>query len=154
MVDSAAEFSLRVGQLGLRDHEPRMTEAGVKTFAQLAFYSGYQPGGSEEAFNDSLAAPLLGARDHAQRPGLRRLFTEAYTLSAADLQRRVEPRTDLSSTPLPSAEREARLRTLLNRLQSLVVGSGTLFTRKWNLLFCFQVTMQQKNMHTMHMNNK
>ena len=47
LVDSAADFSTRVGQLGLPEHENRMAEVGVKTFAQLAFFSGFQPGGSE-----------------------------------------------------------------------------------------------------------
>ena len=116
LVDSSAEFLLRLTQLRLKDHEPRMIAAGVGTFAQLAFFSGYQPGGSEDTFNDALAAPLVGARDHMQRLGLWRLFIEAYTLAAADLQKRVEPRNDLSAAPMPSAEREARLRALLSRL--------------------------------------
>ena len=110
LVDSTADFVLRVTQLGLKDHEPRMLAAGVGTFAQLAFFSGYQPGGSEDTFNDALAAPLLGDREHVQRPAPRRLFIEAYTLAAADLQKRVEPRSDLHTAPMPSGEREARLR--------------------------------------------
>jgi len=116
LVDSTAEFLLRVSQLGLKEHETRFVEAGVATFAQLAFFSGYSPGGAEEVFNDTLAAPLLGDGKHVHRPALRRLFVEAYTLAAADLQKRVEPRSDLHPSPMPSAEREARLQALLRRL--------------------------------------
>jgi hypothetical protein len=118
------EFSERQMEKDIRSYNSAAKKAGVKTFAQLAFFSGYLPGGSEEAFNESLVAPLLGTRDHAQCPGLRRIFAETYTFSAADLQRRVGPRTDLSSAPLPSAEREARLRSLLGRLPGLRMTSA------------------------------
>jgi len=124
LVDSPAEFLLRLAQLGLKEHEPRTLAAGVTTFAQLSFFSGYHPGGAEDVFNDALAAPLLGDRDHVHRPGLRRLFVEAYTLAAADLQKRVEPRSDFHAAPMPSAEREARLQALLNRLPGVKMTSA------------------------------
>ena len=116
LVDSIAGFAVRVVQLKLTEHQGRMTAAGVTTFAELAFFSGFLPGGTEDVFNTSLALPLLGAADHVQRPALRRLFIEAYTLSSADLQRRVEPRNELAAAPMPPAEREARLKNLLARL--------------------------------------
>jgi hypothetical protein len=96
-----------------------MLAAGVTTFAQLSFFSGYHPGGAEDVFNDALAAPLLGDGKHVHRPALRRLFVEAYTLAAADLQKRVEPRSDLHTAPMPAAEREACLRALLHRLPGM-----------------------------------
>ena len=65
LVDSTAEFTVRVVQLKLTEHQERMTAAGVTTFAELAFFSGYQPGGTEEVFNTSLATPLLGSADPA-----------------------------------------------------------------------------------------
>ena len=95
LVDSIAEFTVRVQQLNLAEHRDRMTGVGVTTFAGLAFFSGFLPGGTEEVFNNSLALPLLGSADHIHRPALRRLLIEAYTLASADLQRRVEPRNDL-----------------------------------------------------------
>jgi hypothetical protein len=100
-----------------------MTGAGVATFAELAFFFGFLPGSTEEVFNNSLALPLLGAIDHVQRPALRRLFTEAYTLSSADLQRRVEPCNELAAAQMPPAEREARLKALLARLPGLKLSA-------------------------------
>ena len=103
---------MRVQQLKLTEHQDRMTGAGVTTFPELAFFSGLLPGGTEEVFNNSLAL-LLGAIDHIHPPALTRLFIEAYTLASADLQRRVEPRNELATALMPSAEREARLKALL-----------------------------------------
>jgi hypothetical protein len=58
LVDSAAEFTVRAQQLNLTEHLERMAAAGVTTFANLAFFSAFLPGGTEEVFNTSLALPL------------------------------------------------------------------------------------------------
>jgi hypothetical protein len=78
LVDSTAEFVLRVAQLGLKEHEARFVEAGVTTFAQLAFFSGYSPAArlphrADQAAVARLPRRVLGVPRSVRGPPLGRL---------------------------------------------------------------------------------
>ena len=93
LLDSKTEFTTRVMQLGLGDYMEKFKAAGATTFAELAFLTDYVPGGDAAVFARELVNPILGEEGAAapKKAPLRRLFTEAYTLAAADLKRLTEP---------------------------------------------------------------
>ena len=121
-IDSRAVFEGRVRELGLETHLGRFKEAGWNTYAELAFSTGFTPGNpDEELFAREVLAPGLGAPEHADRPKLRRLFVEAYTLAAADLKRRVEAGADDAPRRVPALEREERRARVAARLVGMVL---------------------------------
>jgi len=122
LIDSAAEFAKRVGELALDPFLQNMRGLGISTFGELAFSTDYVPGaGSSELFNKEVVIPVLGTEDNPKRNALRRLFVESYTLAAADLRRKTEPRTDETVEKLPAAEREQRRGELAQRLGGVIL---------------------------------
>lgn len=125
-LDSAAEFKARLVTFKLDAFADRFREAGIETFGDMAFMSAYTPGTSDEnMFCEDIVKPLLGDADHPMKGRLRRLFTEAYALAAADVQRRADSRPDDVPAKLPTAEREARRLRLVNRLPGLKLDGET-----------------------------
>jgi len=112
-LDSAAEFASRLTSFKMGAFVDRFKEAGVETFGDLAFMSAYTPGSAEgeTLFTEDIVKPLLGEADHPMKGRLRRLFTEAFALAAADVQRRADSRADdqpakrWSARPAASASR-------------------------------------------------
>jgi len=117
LVDSSAEFFARVTELQLAEFKEKFEEIGVKTFGELAFATSFSAGSPDETkFQTELVIPVLGDEKHPKRGALRRLFTEAYSLAASDLQRRTEGRAEDAPVRLPTAEREARRAELQSRI--------------------------------------
>ena len=127
LLDSKTEFTTRVMQLGLGDYMEKFKAAGATTFAELAFLTDYVPGGDAAVFARELVNPILGEEGAAapKKAPLRRLFTEAYTLAAADLKRLTEPpagEDGTSTARLPAAERESRRLAIQERVRFPLLG--------------------------------
>ena len=116
-VDSKAVFSEQAKLYGLAEFLPKLTELGWDTFGNLAFCTTYIPGqGDDSKLARDLLTPVLGSAEHPRAAALRRLHFEAYTVTAADLRRRVE-RTDADPPRrLPNAEKEERRKLVADRL--------------------------------------
>ena len=109
-VESEAVFSTRCLSVGLADADvTRLKGLGWCSFAAFAFSSAFQPGAPDEAPFLEAAAKVLGAPDHPKVAVLRRLLYESFTLTAADLKRRLERNDDDVPKSLPSCERAVRL---------------------------------------------
>ena len=90
MLDSEPEFFGRLADLKLDGFTEKFKQLGATTFAPFAFATTFAPGGDPDVFSRELLVPILGPDSDgnaAHKPHLRRLFTEAYTLASADLQR-------------------------------------------------------------------
>ena len=94
-VDSPVVFAARLKELGLEEFKTSFEDKGWTTFAAFAFSTSSfrQPEGDE--FLKEVIEPLIGASDHKLVPQIRRLFMQAYAVTAADMERFTAP----SSTP-------------------------------------------------------
>ena len=107
-LDSTATFFARVHELELGAHEETFRRNRWFTFAKLAFGTLWVPGGDEKLYEDDITIKGLGSATHDDRGLLRRLFCEAYAMSAGDLRTRLEgPNNDMPRI-VPTAERLAR----------------------------------------------
>ena len=100
--ESEQAFIQRLGELNLVELKDKFIELGWKSFAVFAFASDYVPGTSPpELFVKEVVDKVT---DDAERwkPLLKRLFVEAYTMAAHDIQGRGEGRD------IDSATRRAR----------------------------------------------
>ena len=122
-LDSTAVFAKRLTELKLGGLLNEFTEKGWDTMGSFAFSCSHSPGGDETGFILDVVVPLLGDADHKLKPQLRRLFFEAYTLAALDVQRRAAP-SDEPEKPkkLPAPERFSRLKVIKARLKGLVIA--------------------------------
>ena len=70
-----------------------------------------------------MVVPLLGTPEHKLKPQLRRLYFEAYTPAALDVQRRASPGRgeDKPSKRLPALERVSWLKAIKAHLHGLVI---------------------------------
>ena len=110
-LESKAVFWAKIDKLGLTSAKAKFTELGWETLADFAFASSKAPDViNDTEFNDQIVTPLLGQSPVAvQRVRLRRLFTEAYTLFAADLNSQVN-RVDDPDKPKKLAPQERKER--------------------------------------------
>ena len=94
-LDSEAYFESRCAAVGLAaDHVAQMRTRGWTTMANFAFSSAYAPGQADDSkFIEGVILLVLGAADSPQSVALRRLFFECYTMSVAEMRRKLE-RTD------------------------------------------------------------
>ncbi len=99
---------------------------GIATFADLAFFTGFVPGGPEEDFVTTLVVPILVDETSPKWSALRRIFVEAYSLAVADLSRRVDAKSDGQPQRLPAAERQARRDRLAARSPGLKWEGSTI----------------------------
>ena len=118
IVESTAEFEARLKDLGLHAFLGKFGELGVTTLSELAYCSDWIPGGSvsSEVFAKDVLIPVLGSAEHLKRHGVKRLFSEAYIMAAADLRRKVEPQAEEAATVMPVQEREQRRTALETKL--------------------------------------
>ena len=125
--DSKAVFFNRCKAVGLDDAEIRVMEgAGFTTYANFAFSSSFQPGAVDETpFEQGVLVKVLGDKDHAKAPALRRLFYESYTLVAAELKKRVDRTEDDKPKVMPLQERASRWSTLKARLVGMTFTEET-----------------------------
>ena len=88
-LDSEATFEERVYDLQLEAHLEHFKQIGWRTLHDLVYDTTYSPqGGSEETFQEEIIVKGLGSANHTDRPRLRRLYFEAFVVSAADLRRK------------------------------------------------------------------
>ena len=112
-LESKAVFAERAKEIGINDRELAVLESkGWATYGAFAFASTYVPGAADDSKLLRLIATVTesGASDPPEDrvPIVARLFTEAYTMSAADLKSRVEQKPSDEPKPLPVPERVAR----------------------------------------------
>jgi hypothetical protein len=118
-LDSTAAFFARVRELELGAHEERFKQNKWLTFAKLAFATLWVPGGDEQTYENDITVKGLGSATHDDRGLLRRLFCEAYALSAGDLRLRLEgPNSELPRV-VPTAEKLARRKACAQELPGL-----------------------------------
>ena len=117
-LDSPAAFNERVIELGLGAHLTKFHLIKWTTMATLAFSSPQQ---DEAAFKKNILEPGLGSADHTDHNLLRRLWFEAFVMSAADLKRRSESTADDGPRKMPAAERRERFLRVETRLAPGVV---------------------------------
>ena len=88
-IDSIPVFKQRCHDLGLGPCYAAMVSAGWDTLAKFAFSTSYTPGGAagDDVFLKDVVRPVIGSDEGPEKPLLRRLFYEAFTLAAADLRR-------------------------------------------------------------------
>ena len=115
-LDSEALFRQRLDELGLADLRDEFAANGWGTLGSFAFACSTPPGtpGAVDAFQTEVVNLL--AIEASAVPALRRLYFEAWTLSAAELKGRLERREDDPPKRLPAPEREARRARLCQRL--------------------------------------
>ena len=119
-LDSKSFFQERCRIIGVLEGTISLLEAkGYRTMAGWAFCCSYVPGGASEEPLLAVIDDILGARDAAQLPALRRLFFEAYTMAASDMKSRVERTGEEAPRQLPLAERQSRSRELQETLKGL-----------------------------------
>ena len=120
-VDSKAIFRHRCLAVGLpTEVVDRLDLRGWNTFAHFAHAPTATPGtaGAEAAVKVVLDA-VLGETFAAHEAALRRLHWEAWTLTAADLKRKVDGTDEASPRKLPVAEIGARLQILTPKIAPL-----------------------------------
>jgi hypothetical protein len=121
--ESKQTFAQRLVELGLTELEPKFLEKGWTSFSVLAFATDYVPGTSAPAlFLEEVVKPLVGEDQPAidkWKPLLKRLFVEAYTMAAHDVQTRTEGADPDEPRRMPNAEREYRLQVLQDKLPGL-----------------------------------
>ena len=107
-------------QLGLTDDLlDKMSKCGWDTMGTYAFASPYMQGQGDDKFASLVIQKLLDNPDHADGPKLRRLFFEAYILTAGDIRARMETGSDDAPKKMNNVERNARLQKLAARLPGL-----------------------------------
>ena len=123
--DSKQVFAQRVDELGMGELINPLKNKGWVSFGILAFVTEFVPGTSPpEIFLNEVVKPLVGdnqADIDRWKPLLKRLFMEAYTLAAHDIQSRSDGPDPDAPRKMPSAEREYRLTTLQTKLTGLVL---------------------------------
>ena len=121
LTDSEPNFRARAAALGLTDDVVEaLCTNGVNTLAKYAFSSAYVPGNSDEAPFVSAMTTALGADPTlGQLASLRRLFHEAYSLTAAELKHSVERVEDMPVKKLAQPERADRLKRQQSKLKGI-----------------------------------
>jgi hypothetical protein len=120
-LDSQAFFTARLLSLGLDHVSNGFSTLGWTTMAKFGFGANYVPGRADETpFINDIIVPLFGNANAPEKPIVRRLFFEAYTMAAADIQRRTS-RPDEEDKPkrIPIAERAERFSKLERELAGL-----------------------------------
>jgi hypothetical protein len=118
-LDSSATFFERMQYLELGAHEEHFKTIGWITFSKLAYATTYTPGGDEDKYTEEITVKGLKDANHPDKGVLRRLFFEAYTLSAGDLKSQLESPTLDAPRVVPNAERLARRRRAAEQLPGL-----------------------------------
>ena len=111
-LDSTAVMRSKLQEFELGHLEAKFIEKNMNTLAKMAFSSAYIPGVSDDAmFQRDILQQLLDLQDAEQVkliPQVRRLFYEAYTLSAFHLRMQIERKGDEAPRQLDNVERTER----------------------------------------------
>ena len=110
-LDSKAYFNSLATAYGLGPYLERMDELGWSTMGVFAFCASFVPGSPDDTpFIVKVVIPVLGTEEHRLTAALRRLHFDAYTLIAADAQRRgAGMEEDAKPRRLPAPEQNSRL---------------------------------------------
>ena len=121
LTDSEPNFRARATSLGIaNDILEALCVNGVNTLAKFAFSSSYIPGNSDEApFVAAMHAAIGRDPTVGELATLRRLFHEAYGLTAAELRSSVERVEDMPVKKLAQPERADRLKRQQTKLAGL-----------------------------------
>ena len=124
-LDSAAVFAERLATLGFQHAAPKFAAAGLSTLGDLAFCSDFKPGGDASAFTATVVTPILGDQPSlGDVSKLRRLYYEAFSVAAADMEHKAGGSSDSAPRTVPAAELEARRERVAAALPSLrLVGA-------------------------------
>ena len=120
-IDSKAYFVARLKALGLDDLTQDFERLGWTSMGSFAFSANYVPGRADEGpFIDEVVRPLFQEDNPPRKAMVRRLFFEAYSLSAADMNRKaLQPDDDDKPKKMPLAERAERFKHLEEKLVGL-----------------------------------
>ena len=121
-LDSLAVFSQRAKEVGFTDEDiERVKAEGVASLAKFGFACRFSPGQADEGPLMDLGKTIFAADPvpTSKMSALRRLYFEAYTLSAAELRRKLESKDDSKPVRLAMPERSQRSTEQSNRLKGL-----------------------------------
>ena len=110
-LESNATFLEELRRAKLEDLANQMEALGWANLGDFAFSTTYVPGMADDTdFVNSVVIPLLQDASSPRKAGLRRLHFKAYSLVAADMQRRATRTGDDDEKPVKLAppERKAR----------------------------------------------
>lgn len=126
-VDSTKVFEARVKELGLKGLLDKFTANGWTKYSAFAFAANFATAmASDQEFKTKILLPLfsqetLDAGPVPQSPHIKRLFWEAYTLTAADMARRANPSSGDTHDKLPNEERAHRMSLIKDDLKGLSI---------------------------------
>eukprot|EP00435_Cladocopium_sp_Y103_P010451 s2855_g2.t1 len=121
IVDSEAVFRSRGLMIGVTEAVLDSFKAeGISTMGKLAFASSYVPGAADDSPFTALVKKAIG-RDPTlgELAALRRLFSEAYAATAAEMRSIVEQSDETPTRRLAPAERSERFETQQKRLTGI-----------------------------------
>jgi hypothetical protein len=125
-LDSLAVFAQRAKEIGFSDDDiERVRVEGVASLAKFGFACKYSPGQGDESPLVDLGKTIFNSDPvpTAKMSALRRLYFEAYTLSAAELRRKLDNSADTKPVRLAMPERKQRSDEQVARLKGLkIVG--------------------------------
>ena len=141
VLDSKRVFSARLETLGLatpavgeKTLEDKFKENGWLTLGNFAFAISFAPGqaASENDFVKGILEKLIGTEDQltdvtrALKAPIRRLYFEAYSMAAGDMQRRLttDPEPDRPRN-LPPQERADRLERIKEKVKPVKIVGET-----------------------------
>ena len=114
-VDSKAVFKAKLAEKNVLFLAERFEQKGITTLGELAFHTSYIPGqGDEEVFKKEVLGGVLDLtlEREAKLIGIvRRLFFEAFTVSAYQLRTQLERKGDEPPAQLNNIERLERRKT-------------------------------------------
>ena len=121
LTDSEPNFRARAKSLGIDDAIiDTLCTHGLNTLAKFSFCSSFVPGNSDEsAFVGAIQTALGRGPTVGELASLRRLFHEAYGLTAAELRSSVERTEDMPIKKLAQPERADRLQRQQAKLKGL-----------------------------------
>jgi hypothetical protein len=124
-LDSEGTFAERLCDRKLEAHLPHFLSLGWRTLNDLVYATTYTPQSHDEPlFEREIIIPGLGSPTHLDRPRLRRLFFEAFVLSASEMRRVAEGSPSDMSRVVPGPELEERRKRVELRQPSLLDADG------------------------------
>ena len=98
-------------------------DSGISSMGKLAFASAYVPGAAEDApFTELVKQALKRDPTLGELAALRRLFSESYAATAAEMKSIVEQTDETPARRLAPAERSERFETQQKRLTGIKIS--------------------------------
>ena len=136
-LDSLAVFSQRAKEIGFSDEDlERIKTEGVASLAKFGFSCKFSPGQSDEGPLVELGKTIFATDPvpTSKMSALRRLYFEAYTLSAAELRRKLDTSADAKPVRLAMPERKQRFDEQVARLKGSFPLSTSYQKKKTTML--------------------